>query len=173
MARSKQSKVEIVDDLARDMGRMQSAVFVNFTGLKVKDAQKLRERTWGQDLGYTVAKKTLLARACEQAGITCDPRSFEGNIGIAFGFSDSLAVIKASAEFSKNHEAFKIIGGVFEGKYIPATEVIALSKLPGRQELLGQLVGQLQAPIQAFVRTLAEVPTGLVRVVHAISQKSA
>lgn len=172
MAKTKQSKIETVDDLSAKMARMQSAVFVNFAGLKVKDAQKLREQTWGADVEYTVAKKSLFQIACDKAGIACAPREFQGNIGVAMGFTDPLAAIKLIAEFGKTNEAVKILGGVFEGKFIPTADVVALSKLPGRQELLGQLVGTLQAPIAGFVRVLNEIPCSFVRVLSAMSQKS-
>jgi large subunit ribosomal protein L10 len=104
-----------------------------------------------------VAKKTLLSVAFKQAGVNVNPRELDGNIGVAFGYDDSIGAMKLMGDFAKKYEALKIIGGVFEGKFIGAAEAIALSKLPSKQELLGQLVGQLQAPISAFVRVLNAV----------------
>ncbi len=172
MAKSKQAKTTEVENLAHKFGRMQSAVFVNFTGLKVKDAQKLREQTWEANVEYTVAKKTILDIACKKAGLAVSPREFEGNIGVAMGFEDPLTAIKLLAEFGKGNEALKIVGGIFEGRFIASAEVLTLSKLPGRQELLGQLVGTLAAPMQRFARIFSDVPGQFVRVLQGMSQKS-
>ena len=50
-------------------------------------------------------------------------------------------------------------------------QIKALSKLPGREELLATLVGTLQAPIAKFVQTLNEVPSAFVRTLAAIEEK--
>lgn len=154
MPKTRDQKNQVVNELADKVAKMQSAVFVNFTGLPVKEVSQIREKTWGSDVDYVVAKKTLLSVAFKQAGLAVNPRELEGNIGIAFGYADPIGAMKFMGDFAKKYEALKIIGGVFEGKFIGAAEAIELSKLPSKQELLGQLVGQLQAPISAFVRVL-------------------
>ncbi len=157
MPKTREQKSQVVDELAGKVGKMQSAVFVNFSGLKVKDAQQIREKTWGTETDYVVAKKTLLSVAFKQAGVNVNPRELAGNIGVAFGYADPISAMKLMGDFAKKYEALKIIGGVYEGKFIGAAEAIELSKLPSKQELLGQLVGQIQAPIAAFVRVLNAV----------------
>jgi len=53
-------------------------------------------------------------------------------------------------------------------------EIASLAALPGRDELLGRLLGTMQAPVANFVRTLNEVPTRFVRGLAAIrDQKQA
>lgn len=172
MPKTREEKKDVVNALADKISKMQSAVFVNFTGLPVKEVSQIREKTWGTDVDYVVAKKTLLSVAFKQAGVAVNPRELDGNVGVAFGYSDPVSAMKLMGDFAKKYEALKIIGGVFEGKFIAATEVVALSKLPSKQELLGQLVGQLQAPVSAFVRTLSEVPGSFVRVLSAMATRS-
>lgn len=172
MPKTREQKSKVVDDLADRISKMQSAVFVNFTGLQVKDAQQIREKTWGTNLDYVVAKKTLLSVAFKKAGVDVKVHELTGNIGIAMGYEDPIGAMKLMGDFSKKYEALKIIGGVFEGKFISTAEVVALSKLPSKQELLGQLVGQIQAPVSAFVRTLSEVPGSFVRVLSAMANRS-
>jgi large subunit ribosomal protein L10 len=53
-------------------------------------------------------------------------------------------------------------------------EIASLAALPGRDELLGRLLGTMQAPIANFVRTLNEVPARFVRGLAAVrDQKQA
>ena len=47
----------------------------------------------------------------------------------------------------------------------------AFSKLPTRMELIAQLMGTMNAPIQNFVYTLNAVPQKLVRTLQAVADK--
>ena len=85
-----------------------------------------------------------------------------------------MAPAKILEQFSKTNGAVKIIGGVIERKFITAAEVIALAKLPSKQELLAKLVGTINAPISGFVNVLAGNLRGFVQVLNAIKdQKTA
>ena len=81
----------------------------------------------------------------------------EGQVALAIG-KDPIAPAKAIAEAQKKYKnTVYILGGVLEGKFLSATEMIALSKIPGREVLLSQLLNVMQAPIQGFVGTLNAV----------------
>jgi large subunit ribosomal protein L10 len=54
------------------------------------------------------------------------------------------------------------------GDPLDILSIIALSKLPGREELLATLVATMQAPIVKLVRTMNEVPTKAVRALSAV-----
>jgi len=63
--------------------------------------------------------------------------------------------------------------GFMSGDLMEASEVEALSKLPGREELLSMLLGSMQAPAQNMVNVMAAIPRQLVTVLAAIrDQKS-
>ena len=54
------------------------------------------------------------------------------------------------------------------GEMLSMDQIKALSKLPGRDELLAKLMGTMQAPVQKFVQTLNEVPAKFVRGLAAV-----
>ena len=54
------------------------------------------------------------------------------------------------------------------GQLVSAEELEQIAKLPSRDELLATLIGTMAAPIQKFVSTLNEIPTGFVRVLAAV-----
>jgi len=62
-----------VAELLGYFGAMKSAVFVNYQGLKVKEADELRRSADKEKVAYTVAKKTLLTKALKAAGILYMP----------------------------------------------------------------------------------------------------
>ena len=74
------------------------------------------------------------------------------------------------SDFAKDHGDLKIRVGAMDGSVLESTEIQALAKLPGRDELLARLMGTMQAPVQKLVATLNEIPTAFVRTLAAIQE---
>jgi large subunit ribosomal protein L10 len=92
---------------------------------------------------------------------------------LAYGISaDPVAVAKVLQEFSKdNAEKFVIRGGAMPNAVMTPAQVADLAKMPGRNELLGMLLGTMQAPIAKLARTLNEVPGKFVRTLAALQEQ--
>jgi large subunit ribosomal protein L10 len=148
----------------------KSVVFANFQGLKVKDSEELRRLCRKQNIGYFVAKKTLLKKALEKVGLKVDIDTFSGGVSTVLGREDEVAPAQVLANFAKTHEIVKLFGGVLEGAFIDGAKVNELAKLPNKQQLLGKLVGTLNAPVSGFVNVLAGNLRGLVNVLNSIKQ---
>lgn len=172
MAKSRQQKEQTVAELLGYFGSMKSAVFVNYQGLKVKEADELRRSADKEKISYTVAKKTLLTKALKSSGVEFDAATLNGMIGVATA-TDEVAAAKLVSEFGKAHESLKILGGIVDGKVVDAAAVKALASLPSRQQLLGQLVGTINAPVTGFVNVLAGNLRGLVNALNAIKDSKA
>jgi len=175
MPKTRKQKEHSVQTLDEKLSQSKSLVFANFSGLKVKDATKLRRLCKAEGAVYEVDKKTLLKIAFEKSGISgVDVKSLPGAVAVVYGLTDEVAPAKVLEQFSKTNEAVKIIGGVIERKFISASEVIALAKLPSKQQLLAKLVGTINAPVSGFVNVLAGNLRGFVQVLNAIKdQKTA
>src|SRR5690348_15002280 len=83
MAVTREKKAEVLSKLKDIFGRVSNAVFVNFHGLTVGDASEMRRSLHGEKVTYYVAKKTLLKRALEEAGLSGDIPELEGEIAVA------------------------------------------------------------------------------------------
>lgn len=172
MPKTKEQKKAVIQELKDRLQKIKSAVFVNFAGLKMKDAQKLREKSWAEGVDYNVVKKTLLKIALNEAGLgDFDTKKLEGNIGLAFGYSDELAAPKFIADFAKSNESIKILGGILEDKFIEAGEVKSLAALPSKNELLSKLVGSLASPLSGLFNVLQGNLRGLIQVLSAVRDK--
>lgn len=172
MAKTKEQKKQTLTELEDNFAKSKAAVFVNFQGLNVKDTTTLRNLLRKENIKYEVAKKTLLKLAAGKTGQEgVDPKSFQGNIAVAFGFEDEITPAKILNQFRATHDALKIIGGTFEKKYIDATKVIELANIPSKTELLAKLVGSINSPVSGFVNVLAGNLRGLVQVLKSISEK--
>lgn len=150
-------KKELVVSLEKALKGANSVVFVKFDKLKVADVNSLRRALQGQEVGYQVAKKTLLKRALSTHGITGDLPEIEGQVAIAYG-TDLLSPAREVFEFQKKHkENISIVGGVFEGKYMNASEMMSIATIPPLQTLRGMFVNLINSPIQRFAVVLDQI----------------
>ena len=173
MAKSRQQKELTVGALTDDLKRMKSVVFADFQGLKAGEIEEIRTKCVKSGLRYAVAKKTLLNLAFKQAGLTMDTKSVTGSLTTVISFEDEVAPAKILADYAKAHEALKIKGGVLEAKFIDTKAVLALAKLPSKQELIAKVVGSIASPLRGFVTVLNGNLRGLVQVLSQIEKSKA
>jgi len=168
---TKAQKSKVVEELTERFRKQKIAIFSDFRGVSVAKSQELRRGLKKENGEFKVTRKTLFDRALSASGIDLSAKKLEGEIGVAFGYGDQAAPAKLLAKFSKDNETFKILGGILDGKVLKKEEVIALSKLPSRETLLGQLVGTLLSPVRGLVTVLGGNMRNLVVVLNQIKDK--
>lgn len=174
MAKSKQQKQDELQALEEKLAKSKGAVFASYLGLTVTQVQDLRQQLRDEEAEMIVAKKTLIDLALKNAGMGDNVvRNLEGGIAIFLGYKDEVAPAKVVAGFAKDHEVVELRGGILEGAVIDADKAVALSKLPSKQELLGQMVGSLRSPMSGFVNVLGGNMRGLVQVLNQIKEAKA
>ncbi len=157
MAINKQKKEEIVAKMSGIVKSASTLVFAKFTGLTVEEQNALRRALRDSQVGYTVAKKTLLRRALDTAGYTGQAPTLEGEVAVAYG-ADELAPARELAVFVKKFpEHLAWAGGVFGGTYVSAEEIKSIAAIPGLQVLRGQFVQIINSPLQKFAVVLSEI----------------
>ena len=171
MPKTRKEKQDIVGVLTDAIKRAKGLVVANFQGLTMKDSDELRGQCKEQSVSYLATKKTLLRKAFADAGYGVETKSFAGGVSILASEGDEVAPAQIIAKFGKTHEAAKVFAGILDGALIDAAKVHELAKLPGKHELLGQLVGTINAPVSGFVNVLAGNIRGLVTVLGAIKEK--
>ncbi len=137
----------------------------------MEDADKLRAKAAEKQVEVFVAKKTLIARAAQEAGIEISMDKLEGSVLTAVSFGDEVSAAKLLKDLSKEREFMKLLAGVLEGRFMSQAEVMQLASLPTKHELLSKMVGSLNAPVSGFVNVLAGNLRGLVTVLGAIKEK--
>lgn len=154
MPQTKDQKKEILSDLEDKIAKQKAMVFIDFTGIKVKDLSGFRKKIKKEGNAMKAAKKTLMAIALKKAGIDLDVKGLKGEIATVFGLQDEISPAKLAFQFSKENDKLKILGGYFESKVRTSEDMIALAQIPSREELLAQMVGSIQAPVSNFVYAL-------------------
>jgi large subunit ribosomal protein L10 len=163
MAISKEKKGEIVDKLSNALKSAKSLVFVNFKGLSVANTTEMRQALKNEGVGYTVAKKTLTNRALDAEKFEGEKPSLDGELALAWGLpeqagKDPLAPIAQVYTFQKKYpENIKILGGVFQGRYVGVGEVNELALIPPMPVLRGKFVNIINSPIQRVAVALSEI----------------
>lgn len=159
MAITRAKKEEILAKLSEIKDSSDSIVFVNFNGLTVQDTTAMRAQLRSQDVGYFVAKKTLISKAFGDT-FEGDMPTLDGEIALAYS-TDAIAPAQNVKEFAGKHkDNLAIVGGVFQGVYKNREEMTEIASIPALPVLRGMFVNVINAPIQ-----------GLVLGLNAIAQK--
>lgn len=173
MALTKEQKEDIVSNLEHSIEKQKSIVFVGFDGVDVKEITQFRELLKDGGSEMKVAKKSLMKIALKNKDIEFEPQELEGEVAMVFGYEDEIAPSKLSYDFSKKNEKIKILGGFLENKFYEVNDVIKLAQLPNREQLLGMLVGTLNAPTTNLVGVLSGNTRKLVYALSQIRDKKA
>ncbi len=170
MALTKDQKKKIISDLKDKIGKQKSIVFVDFSKVNSKDIFTLRRKLKTAGCALKVAKKTLLGIAFGKDNDIWEKakENIPGQLAVVFGIKDEIAPAKITEQFTKESENIKILGGIFESRFINKAEVIVLSKIPSREELLAKLVGSIFSPVSGLVNVLQRNIKGLVYVLSKI-----
>lgn len=175
MALTREKKAKIIEGLKEKIEKQKAAVFVDFSKLESKFLFRLREELQKSNCLLQVAKKTLLKKALEELkekNLSEKIESLRGQLAIVFGFGDEIIPAKISYQFTQENENLKILGGIFENKFVDKERVIELAQLPSREELRVRVVGSLSSPIFNFINVLKDNIKGLIYVISRIKSES-
>ena len=157
MAKTKDQKKALVKELASTIKGAKSVVFVNFDKLIVSEETKLRRALGNAGSSYQVVKKTLLTKAFDGSGITGDIADMPGMIAIATS-EDLLAPAREVYAFQKDHkDNVKIVGGVFDGRFVGMEEMMNIATIPPFETLQSMFANIINSPLQRFAVVLSEV----------------
>ena len=154
---NRDEKSAVVSELNESFGRAKFTVVTDYCGLTVSELEELRGELRKCNSEIRVAKNTLLKRAVTHTTSEMLSDDFTGTTAIVMAYNDPVTPAKALAKFADGHAKFKIRCAALDGDKLTIEDLIALSKLPSKDVLLGQLLSVLNG-----------VPTGLVQVLSAV-----
>jgi large subunit ribosomal protein L10 len=171
LAVTREKKQEMVDEYVGKLRRSQAVIVTEYRGLTVKQMQDLRRDLRSQDSEMVVAKNTLMSRALSSVGMAAPQLLFSGPTAVTFCFKEVSGPAKALTKYARDSKILVVKGGLLGRTSFDDAGVQSLAELPGREQLLAQVVGVMQAPLNGLVNVLAGTLRGLVNVLNARSEQ--
>ena len=141
-------KEQLVADLTTAFSESNAVVVCDYKGTKCQELEKVRALAAENGAKVRVVKNTLATLALKNAGI--EGLELKDTNLLVWGedqISTCKVADKAATEF-KNTFALK--AGALEGKAVELDTIMAMAKLPSRDELIGMLLNVWQAPVRNF-----------------------
>ncbi len=158
---NREEKAAVIEKITTDIKESEAIFVVDYRGLTVPQAAELRAKLREADTSLRIVKNTLTERAADQADAAELKTLLVGPTAIAFVRGDAALAAKALAQAQKDYDILEFRGGSMGGSPLTAEDVKALSKLPSRDVLIGQLVGMTASPLVGLVRSLGGLIGGL------------
>ena len=84
---------------------------------------------------------------------------------------DEVTPAKVLFDFVKKIDAFEFKAGAVDGKVIDVDGIMALAKLPSKEELIAKMLGSMNSPISGLANVLNGTIRGLVVALNAIAEQ--
>ena len=169
MAKSREQKEAMLKTLNENF-KAKKAVIVDYQGLSVSEMEELRNLLEQKGVKFGVIKNTLAKIALKNSNIAIENEILTKPLAVAFS-DDEVTPSKEIKNYSKEHEALEILGGIIEKEFVPVATINSLALLPSREELYAKLVGSIAAPISGLVNVMAGNLRGLVSVLAQYRDK--
>jgi large subunit ribosomal protein L10 len=166
-------KVAEVQAIAAKLHSAQSIVLADFTGLTVEKMTAFRALCRSRGIECRVVKNRLARIAATDADLEVIRDYLRGPTALILSPQSQVEPAKVAVDFAQDNEALTIKGGIVDGAYIDARQVMTLSKVPSRDELIAMMMARVQSPLSGFVGTLMQVPAALARAFDAVAKQKA
>ncbi len=154
----------MVEEVAAQIKESEAVFAVDYRGISVPQAAELRTKLNDAGARFRVVKNTLTELAADKAGADPLKELLDGPTAFTFVTAeggDVALAAKALAQFRRETDLLEFKGGIMNGDPLSAEQIGALSRLPAREVLHGQLVAMVASPITGLVRGLNALISGL------------
>jgi large subunit ribosomal protein L10 len=158
---NRDQKAAAIAEIAAQINESDAVFAVDFRGISVPQAADVRTRLRDADASFRVVKNTLTERAADEAGADALKPLLEGPTALTFVRGDAALAAKAIATFNRETQLLTFKGGLLDGEALDAEQIVAISRLPAREVLYGQLVGMVASPITGLARGLNALLSGV------------
>lgn len=153
---TREEKQAFVAEMRDRLSRTEAIFLTDFTGLNVQAMTSLRREVKKVDGEFLVVKNRLFCRAMAETDMPDVSSYLTGPTGVVFSDESVVGAARVVVDFAKENEdrpVFKV--GVLETNVLEPEDIVRVSRLPSREELLSQVAGALGGPMSALVAALS------------------
>jgi large subunit ribosomal protein L10 len=154
---TRNDKEAIVGSLKENLTNAKAIFLTNVIGVTSNDSNALRKTVREAKGSIVVTRNTLFRKAAEGTYAEELLKDLKGTNAVVFAYDEAPAVAKAIYDASKENDLVSLGDGYLGEKALTANEVVALAKLPSRDEMLGTLLATFNAPVSAFARLMNSI----------------
>lgn len=169
---NRDEKATAIEEITADIEAAEAIFAVDYRGISVPQAAELRSKLREADASFRIVKNRLTKIAAEKAGQAERLDALlQGPTALTFVRGDTAQAAKTITSFNKEHDVLAFKGGFMEGTSLDEDAFKAISRLPGREVLNGQLAGVVASPLTGLVRGLGSMIQGLALQLGQIAEK--
>jgi large subunit ribosomal protein L10 len=168
---NREQKSAAIAQIASQIEESQAIFAVDYRGISVPQVAELRGRLRDADATFKVVKNSLTERAADASGAETLKELLIGPTALTFVRGDAATAAKAIADYGRATQLLPFKGGIMDGSPLDVEQIRALSRLPSREVLYGQLVGVVASPVSGLVRTLNALLGGLAAALGQVRDK--
>lgn len=143
---SRQIKDMLIAEIQSRLGEHRDVLVVDCSKLDAVSANRWRLGLQGASISALTVKNSIARNALDRLGITGLDEILAGPSTLIWGGDDVVGLSKEIARWARELDKLEIKGATVEGESLDAAGVDALSKSPGRVELIGQIAGLMLSP---------------------------
>lgn len=167
-----EKKKKAVDSLS-DIFNCSGVYLFDYRGLKVSEMGKLRNRIKALGANVKVVKNRLAIKYFEREQTTVGRELFNGPLAVAYSNEKFVETAKVLVDFEKESKKIKIISGFIEKRLVSNQQVLQVAQLPGKEQLLAQLVFSIIMPLRRFGSALSSPLTHILVLMKNLQDKKA
>lgn len=165
-------KQDFVTDLSQGLSQAQAFALMSFSKLTVEQMTSFRLALKKSQVDVKVVKNTLAKRVFNETPFKELSAQLKGPTLLVYGNNDPVITAKSIVEWaSKENFELKLKGGAALGQVMTESQLKALSKLPGRNELYVSFLWALKSHPTRFLYALQDIPRKLGYALNALKVK--
>lgn len=148
------AKTAAIEEAKKVLSEYENYVFVDYRGLTVEQITKLRAGLREKNSQLKVFKNNFAKVAFDEMKNDEVAQYLSGPTAIALIKEDANESAKVLFDFAKDAPALIVKGAWVEGELYDAAKIEALSKLPGKKQLIAMLMSAINGPARKLAGTL-------------------
>jgi large subunit ribosomal protein L10 len=145
--------------------------FAEIRAVKANDVVDLKKRLKEEGANFTMVKNTVFKIAFEEARTKEEIDDLVGQYGVVTTGDEVVTPAKYLKEFGDKYEDVDAAFGFLDNKKIDGSKIWQLADLPSKDQLLGQLVGTMSAPVRDFMSVANGPARDFVGVLRALKDE--